>query len=83
MNQDQSIKHVPPGFEHELKNIAIDFDGVIHEFLGWGDGTCYGKPLPGSLEAIKKLSQNWNIIIFTFFLTSILKFNSYFYKRLL
>lgn len=65
MNQDQSIKHVPPGFEHELKNIAIDFDGVIHEFLGWGDGTCYGKPLPGSLEAIKKLSQNWNIIIFT------------------
>tara|TARA_Y100000114_G_scaffold129810_1_gene127377 strand:- start:1589 stop:1999 length:411 start_codon:yes stop_codon:yes gene_type:complete len=66
INQDnQSLKHVPPGFEHELKNIAIDFDGVIHEFLGWGDGTCYGQPLEGSIEAIKQLSKNWNIIIFT------------------
>ena len=57
--------HVPPGFENELKNIAIDFDGVIHEFHGWGDGTCYGDPLPGALDAIKTLSKKYNIIIFT------------------
>lgn len=56
---------VPPGFEHEKNNIAIDFDGVIHDFQGWGDGTCYGDPLPGALEAIKKLSETYNIIIFT------------------
>ena len=50
-----SYKEVPPGFESDLKNIAIDFDGVIHNFdKGWYDGTCYGEPLPGSLEAIKK-----------------------------
>jgi hypothetical protein len=43
----------PPGFEHEKKNLAIDFDGVIHNAdKGWGDGTCYGDPLPGSLEAL-------------------------------
>ena len=58
-------KHVPPGFENELNNIAIDFDGVIHEFHGWGDGTCYGDPLPGALDAIKELSKSYNIIIFT------------------
>ena len=57
--------HVPPGFEHEKKNLAIDFDGVIHEFHGWGDGTCYGDPLPGALDAIKLLSKDHNIIIFT------------------
>ena len=58
--------HVPPGFEDELNNIAIDFDGVIHNFdKGWHDGTCYGEPLPGSLEAIKTLSAKYNIIIFT------------------
>ena len=61
-----SPHHVPPGFEDELNNIAIDFDGVIHNFdKGWHDGTCYGEPLPGSLEAIKILSAKYNIIIFT------------------
>jgi len=61
-----SNKEVPPGFEKDLKNVAIDFDGVIHDFSkGWHDGTCYGDPLPGSLEAIKDLSKNFNIIIFT------------------
>ena len=56
---------MPPGFEGENNNIAIDFDGVIHEFKGWGDGTCYGKPLEGALEAIKLLSKKYNVIIFT------------------
>ena len=61
-----SNKEVPPGFEKDLKNIAIDFDGVIHTFdKGWHDGTCYGDPLPGALEAIKKLSEEFNIVIFT------------------
>ena len=58
--------HVPPGFEGELENIAVDFDGVVHNFdKGWHDGTCYGDPLPGSLEAIKKLSKKYNVIIFS------------------
>ena len=61
-----STHHVPPGFEGELNNIAIDFDGVIHNFdKGWHNGTCYGDPLPGSLEAIRALSKKYNIIIFT------------------
>ena len=59
------IEHMPPGFEGENNNIAIDFDGVIHEFKGWGDGTCYGEPLEGALEAIKLLSKKYNIVIFT------------------
>ncbi len=58
--------NVPPGFEGELKNIAVDFDGVIHTFdKGWYDGTCYGEPIKGSLEALQKLSEKWNIVIFT------------------
>ena len=61
-----SYKEVPPGFEDDLKNLAIDFDGVIHTFdKGWYDGTCYGEPLEGALEAIKDLSESYNIIIFT------------------
>ncbi len=59
-------QHVPPGFEGDLKNIAVDFDGVIHNFdKGWHDGTCYGEPLPGSLEALKKLSETYRVIIFS------------------
>jgi 5'(3')-deoxyribonucleotidase len=56
----------PPGFEHQANTIAIDFDGVIHNAdKGWGDGTCYGDPLPGTIEAIKELSKKYDIIIFT------------------
>ncbi len=56
----------PPNFESDIKNVAIDFDGVIHNNnRGWYDGTCYGEPIEGSLEAIKELSKNFNIIIFT------------------
>lgn len=63
--KEQSKRHVPPGFEHEIDNIAIDFDGVIHQFDGWGDGTCYGEPIKGALESIMELSKNYNVIIFT------------------
>jgi len=60
------MNNFPPGFENEEKNIAIDFDGVVHTFdKGFFDGTCYGDPIPGSIEAIKRLSKNYNIIIFT------------------
>ena len=52
--------------ESQLNNLAIDFDGVIHTFdKGWHDGTCYGDPKSGSLDAIKELSKNWNIIVFS------------------
>ena len=56
----------PPNFESDIKNVAIDFDGVIHNNnRGWYDGTCYGEPIEGSLETLKQLSEKWNIIIFT------------------
>ena len=56
----------PPGFETQRKTIAIDFDGVIHNaYKGWGDGTCYGDPLPGSIEAVQKLAEKYDIVIFT------------------
>lgn len=59
-------QHVPPGMESQLNNLAIDFDGVIHNFdKGWHDGTCYGEPIEGALDAIKDLSKKYNIIIFT------------------
>ncbi len=60
------IRNVPPGYEMQNNNLAVDFDGVLHNFdKGWYDGTCYGDPIPGSLDAIKSLSKKYNIIIFT------------------
>lgn len=56
----------PPGFEDQSNVLAIDFDGVLHNAdKGWGDGTCYGEPFPGAIEAIKELSKKYKIIIFT------------------
>ena len=59
-------KNFPPGFENEANNLAIDFDGVIHNMdKGFYDGTCYGDPLPGALQALEQLSKKYNIIIYT------------------
>tara|TARA_A100001515_G_scaffold134538_1_gene124740 strand:- start:219 stop:608 length:390 start_codon:yes stop_codon:yes gene_type:complete len=59
-------QHVPPGMEGQLNNLAIDFDGVVHTFdKGWHDGTCYGQPIEGSLDAIRTLSSKYKIIIFS------------------
>jgi len=56
----------PPGFEGENRNIAIDFDGVIHSFdRGFLDGTCYGEPMPGAIDAIRDLATRYRVVIFT------------------
>lgn len=35
------------------KSIAIDFDGVIHDYNnGWQNGKIYGKPIEGAFEGI-------------------------------
>lgn len=50
----------------ESNTIAIDFDGVIHSFeLGFHDGTIYGTPIEGSIEAIKRIAKKYTIIIYT------------------
>tara|TARA_Y100000389_G_C17389012_1_gene478744 strand:+ start:312 stop:698 length:387 start_codon:yes stop_codon:yes gene_type:complete len=52
--------------KNESNTLAIDFDGVIHDHnLGFHDGTIYGNPIPGAIEAIKKLSKKYKIVIFT------------------
>ena len=67
INKDlNGIKQVPPGLEKDENNLAIDFDGVLHNFdKGYFDGTCYGEPINDSLVALKELSQKYNIIIFS------------------
>ena len=48
------------------KQLAIDFDGVIHKnSKGFHDGTIYDEPIEGSIEAIKTLAQQYDIVIFT------------------
>lgn len=50
----------------QYNNIAIDFDGVIHnDNLGYHDGTIYGEIIDGAKDAIINISKNYKIIIFT------------------
>jgi hypothetical protein len=52
--------------KEESKTIAIDFDGVIHSFeFGFHDGTIYGTPIEGSIDALKSLSQKYNLVLYT------------------
>ncbi len=52
--------------EENSKQLAIDFDGVIHKnSKGFYDGTIYDQPVEGTLESIKYLATKYDIIIFT------------------
>jgi hypothetical protein len=46
--------------------VLVDFDCVVHAYdRGWQDGTVYGDPVPGSLEAIQWLMERFDVVIFT------------------
>jgi hypothetical protein len=48
------------------KTIAIDFDGVIHnDHLGFHDGTIYGPPIDGVENALRQISSQYTIILYT------------------
>ncbi len=53
--------------EFTPKTIAIDFDGVIHEFENWEGHTKFNNMIPGAKEAIDKLIDElgYTIIIYT------------------
>ena len=53
-------------FKDETRNVAVDFDGVIHKSSkGYYDGTIYDEPIEGSRESVKKLSEKYDVVIFT------------------
>jgi len=53
-------------FPDETRQIGVDFDGVIHRnSKGFYDGTVYDDPIEGSLDAIKKLSEKYTIVVFS------------------
>ena len=52
--------------ERNLQQLAIDFDGVIHKSSkSFYDGTIYDDPVDGVEEALKKLSKDYILIIYT------------------
>lgn len=53
-------------YPDEKVNVGIDFDGVIHKCSkGFYDGTIYDDPVDGVAEALKQISDTFNIIVFT------------------
>lgn len=49
------------------KNIAIDFDGVIHRnSKGFHDGTIYDEPIEGAIASLREIKKlGYNIIIYS------------------
>lgn len=46
--------------------LAIDFDGVLYNnAAGWQGGATTGAPMPGAVEAVRKLSMRYRLVVFT------------------
>ena len=59
-------QNIEPHFPDEKINLGIDFDGVIHKnSKGYHDGTCYDDPVDGVEEALKTLSEKYDLICYT------------------
>lgn len=59
-------KSFPPECRTARLLCAVDFDGVVHDdALGFYDGTCYAEPVTGAKLALQKLSERFDIVIFT------------------
>ena len=66
MESNVAPSEFPPEFEQDSKNLAIDFDGVIHNNdLGYHDGTCYGEIIDGVYDSLELLAKYFRIVIFT------------------
>ena len=53
--------------KNESSIIAIDFDGVLHKnSKGYYDGTIYDEPVKGAFNALKYLSSNYTLVIYSF-----------------
>ena len=53
-------------YPDEQINIAIDFDGVIHQCSkGYHDGTIYDPPVEGTAEALQSISNEYTIILYS------------------
>lgn len=49
-----------------MKTVAVDFDGVLHQYSrGWQDGTIYDPAMPGALDALKTLMETYAVFIHT------------------
>lgn len=49
-----------------MKTIAVDFDGVIHSYhRGWQDGSIYGQPILGSIQALSTLMRDHAVFVHT------------------
>lgn len=47
------------------KSVAVDMDGVIATYDGWKGFDHLGEPIPGALEFLTELQQNYKVVIFT------------------
>jgi len=61
IKQFDKIQH-----ERNTKQLAIDFDGVIHKSSkSFYDGTIYDSPVDGVEDALKRLSKDYILMIYT------------------
>lgn len=45
--------------------IAIDFDGTLHDIDNPVPGRKMGPPMPGAVEAVKRIAAHHDIVVFT------------------
>lgn len=49
-----------------MKTIALDYDGPVHRYSkGWNGGSIYDEPTSGAFDAIRRLQERFEVVIYT------------------
>lgn len=47
------------------RTVCVDFDGTIHKYTGWKGLGVLDEPIPGAVEFVNKLYEQYKIVIWT------------------
>lgn len=47
------------------KTVCLDLDGVLAQYDGWRGEGHLGDPIPGALEAVRRLQKTYDVVVHT------------------
>jgi hypothetical protein len=68
----EAANYLPPSMRGNVREstigkptIAVDFDGVLHQYASWNEGKVEGGLVSGAADGLRTLAETYRVVIFT------------------